>query len=68
MYTSLIFPVCANSDVYKRQALISNVLFVPDRKHPSMYHPRIAVQNDFIFGQKMDFIVKLGIPDEGFDF
>ena len=29
--------------------LISNVLFVPDRKHPSMYHPRIAVQNDFIF-------------------
>ena len=30
-------------------ALISNVLFVPDRKHPSMYHPRIAVQNDFIF-------------------
>ena len=50
-------------DVYKRQdeesihiregvyALISNVLFVPDRKHPSMYHPRIAVQNDFIFGR-----------------
>ena len=30
-------------------ALISNVLFVPDRKNPSMYHPRIAVQNDFIF-------------------
>ena len=29
--------------------LISNVLFVPDRKHPSMYHPRSAVQNDFIF-------------------
>ena len=29
--------------------LISNVLFVPDRKHPSMYHRRIAVQNDFIF-------------------
>ena len=29
--------------------LISNVLFVPDRKPPSMYHPRIAVQNDFIF-------------------
>ena len=29
--------------------LISNVLFVPDRKNPSMYHPRIAVQNDFIF-------------------
>lgn len=30
-------------------ALISNVLFVPDRKNPSMYHPRIAVQTDFIF-------------------
>lgn len=30
-------------------ALISNVLFVADRKHPSMYHPRIAVQHDFIF-------------------
>ncbi len=31
--------------------LISNVLFVPDRKNPSMYHPRIAVQNDYIFGR-----------------
>jgi 4-alpha-glucanotransferase len=30
-------------------ALISNVLFVPDRKNPAMYHPRIAVQNDYIF-------------------
>lgn len=30
-------------------ALISNVLFVPDRKNPSMYHPRIAVQSDLIF-------------------
>lgn len=30
-------------------ALISDVLFVPDRKNPAMYHPRIAVQNDFIF-------------------
>ena len=29
--------------------LISNVLFVPDHQHPSMYHPRIAVQNDYIF-------------------
>ena len=29
--------------------LISNVLFVADRKNPSTYHPRIAVQNDFIF-------------------
>lgn len=30
-------------------ALISNVLFVPDRKNPETYHPRIAVQNDFIY-------------------
>ena len=32
-------------------ALISDVLFVPDRKHPEMYHPRIAVQNDYVFRQ-----------------
>ena len=32
-------------------ALISNVLFVPDRKNPNMYHPRIAVQNDYIFNR-----------------
>ena len=30
-------------------SLISNVLFVKDRKLPNMYHPRIAVQDDFIF-------------------
>ena len=30
-------------------SLISNVLFVVDRKNPSTYHPRITVQNDFIF-------------------
>lgn len=30
-------------------ALISDVLFVPDRKNPNMYHPRIAVQFDFIY-------------------
>lgn len=30
-------------------ALISNVLFVPDRKNPEMYHPRICAQNDFIY-------------------
>lgn len=32
-------------------ALISNVLFVKDRKNPEMYHPRISVQNDFIYKQ-----------------
>ena len=31
-------------------SLISNVLFVPDRKKSGMYHPRIAVQNDYIYG------------------
>jgi 4-alpha-glucanotransferase len=30
-------------------ALISDVLFVPDRQNPAMYHPRIAVQNDYIY-------------------
>ena len=30
-------------------ALISNVLFVRDRKDPNLYHPRIAVQNDLVY-------------------
>ena len=30
-------------------ALISDVLFVRDRKDPNLYHPRIAVQTDFIY-------------------
>lgn len=30
-------------------ALISDVLFVPDRKDPNLYHPRIGVQHDFIY-------------------
>ena len=29
--------------------LISNVLFVPDRKLPDMYHPRIDAHMDFLF-------------------
>ena len=29
--------------------LASCVLFVPDRRHPDMYHPRIAAQKDFIY-------------------
>ena len=29
--------------------LISDVLFVPDRKDPNLYHPRIGVQHDFIY-------------------
>ena len=30
-------------------SLISDVLFVPDRKDPNKFHPRIGVQNDFIY-------------------
>ena len=30
-------------------ALISDVLFVRDRKDPGKYHPRIGVQNDFVY-------------------
>ena len=30
-------------------ALISDVLFVPDRNDPSKYHPRIGVQHDYIY-------------------
>ena len=35
----------------KLYSLISDVLFVPDRKNADMYHPRISVQNDFVFKQ-----------------
>ena len=30
-------------------ALISDVLFVRDRKDPTKFHPRIGVQNDFVY-------------------
>ena len=30
-------------------ALVSDVLFIPDRDNAEMYHPRIAVQNDFVY-------------------
>lgn len=30
-------------------ALISDVLFVRDRKNPETFHPRIGVQNDFVY-------------------
>jgi 4-alpha-glucanotransferase len=42
----------SEDDVNLREGLytlISDVLFVPDRKNPSMYHPRIAVQGDYIY-------------------
>ena len=32
-------------------ALVSDVLFVPDRDNPQLYHPRIAAQNDHIYLQ-----------------
>lgn len=35
----------------KLYTLISDVLFVADRNNPELYHPRIAVQNDYIFKQ-----------------
>jgi 4-alpha-glucanotransferase len=35
-------------------ALISDVLFVRDRKNPQKYHPRIGVQNDFIYESLSD--------------
>lgn len=35
----------------KLYTLISDVLFIADRNNPEMYHPRIAVQNDYIFKQ-----------------
>lgn len=38
--------VCLREGLYK---LISNVLFVPDRTNPEMYHPRIAAQQDYLY-------------------
>ena len=35
----------------KLYRLISNVLFVPDRREAGKYHPRIAVQDDFVFAR-----------------
>ena len=32
-------------------SLISDVLFIPDRDHPELFHPRIAVQSDFVYQQ-----------------
>lgn len=32
-------------------SLISDVLFIPDHHDPEKYHPRIAVQHDFVFQQ-----------------
>ena len=40
--------LCLKEGLY---ALISDVLFIADRDNRDMYHPRIAVQNDFIFKQ-----------------
>jgi 4-alpha-glucanotransferase len=30
-------------------SLISNVLFIPDRKMPGSYHPRISAQSDYLY-------------------
>lgn len=36
-------------------ALVSNVLFVPDHKTPNTFHPRICVQDDYIFSRLQGF-------------
>ncbi|WP_303963903.1 4-alpha-glucanotransferase [Succinatimonas hippei] len=36
-------------------ALISDVLFIPDRNYPNRYHPRIAVLDDYIFSRLQPF-------------
>lgn len=36
-------------------SLISDVLFVPDRKMPDMYHPRIGAQHDFSYRSLNDW-------------
>lgn len=38
----------------KLYALISDVLFLPDRDNPERFHPRIAVQNDYAFRRLSD--------------
>ncbi len=42
----------SDEDIWLRDglyALISDVLFVRDRKNPALFHPRISVQFDFIY-------------------
>ena len=42
----------SDDDIWVRDglySLISDVLFVRDRKNPGLYHPRISVQHDFIY-------------------
>ena len=29
--------------------LLSNILFLPDHKHPTLYHPRIAAQHSYVY-------------------
>ncbi len=36
-------------------ALVSDVLFLRDRKTPGLFHPRISVQSDFIYESLPDF-------------
>ena len=36
-------------------SLISDVLFIPDREHPNLYHPRIGVLDDYIFSRLQPF-------------
>lgn len=36
-------------------ALVSDVLFVPDRHDPHLYHPRIGVQHDYVYRSLNDW-------------
>ena len=50
--TSNLNPQTSNLKSHIRDglyALISDVLFVRDRKDPNKFHPRIGVQNDFVY-------------------
>ena len=46
LQSSIFSLQCLRDGLY---ALISDVLFVRDRKAPGKYHPRIGVQNDFVY-------------------
>ncbi|MBP3738146.1 MAG: 4-alpha-glucanotransferase [Muribaculaceae bacterium] len=42
----------SDDDIWVRDglySLISDVLFVRDRKNPALFHPRISVQHDFVY-------------------
>ena len=44
-------------------SLISNVLFVADKKEEGKYHPRIGVQRDFVFRSLNEEREKMRLTD-----